>query len=289
MVPWNNTTGNEDPMSDNNPEIGKSISTAGYKTNYHDQGSGAPVLMLHGSGAGVTGWANWRGQIPALAPNFRVIAPDLVGFGYTERPPGFEYRFMDTWVEQTIALLDALGLEKAHIVGNSFGGSLALALAVRVPARVGRIVLMGSGGVAAEVTPELNELWAYKPSPANMKKIMSIMAYNQSLVSDEIAEMRYRATIRPGVQEAFEHLFPVPRQRWLDAQIVADEKLRALPHSVMIVHGREDRVVPVAVSHRLFEVIPRAQLHLFGECGHWTMIEHRDRFNRLVADFFSEP
>lgn len=276
-------------MSDNNPEIGKSIATAGYMTNYHDQGSGTPMLMLHGSGAGVTGWANWRGQIPALAPQFRVIAPDLIGFGYTERPANFQYRFMDTWVDQVLALLDALKLDQAHIVGNSFGGSLALAVAVRAPKRVGRIVLMGSGGVPAPVTPELDQLWGYKPSPANMKKIMSIMAFNQSLVSDEIAEMRYRATMRPGVQEAFEHLFPPPRQRWLDAQIVADDKLRALPHSVMIVHGREDRVVPVAASHRLFELIVKSQLHIFGECGHWTMIEHRDRFNRLVADFLSEP
>ncbi len=275
-------------MSQSNPEVGKSIVTAGYRTNYHDQGSGAAVVMLHGSGAGVTGWANWRGQIPALAPAFRVVAPDLIGFGYTERPAGFRYTFMDSWVEQMLALLDALGIEKTHLVGNSFGGSLALALAVRAPARVGRMVLMGSGGVAAPVTPELEALWGYTPSAANMKKIMSLMAHNQSLVSDEIAEMRYRATLRPGVQEAFEQLFPPPRQRWLDAQIVSDDKLRAITQPVMVVHGREDRVVPPATSQRLFELIPNAQLHLFGQCGHWTMIEHRDRFNRLVADFFSE-
>jgi 2-hydroxymuconate-semialdehyde hydrolase len=275
-------------MSENNPEIGKSIATVGYKTNYHDQGAGPAVLMLHGSGAGVTGWANWRGQIPALSPSFRVVAPDLIGFGYTERLPGFQYKFMDTWVDQMLALLDALEIGQAHVVGNSFGGSLALALAVRAPARIGRMVLMGSGGVAAPVTPELEELWGYKPSAANMKKIMSIMAHNQSLVSDEIAEMRYRATMRPGVQEAFEQLFPPPRQRWLDAQIVPDDRLRALSHPVLIVHGREDRVVPPSTSQRLFELIPNAQLHLIGQCGHWTMIEHRDRFNRMVADFFSE-
>lgn len=275
-------------MSDQNPEIGKSIQTGGYKTNYHDQGSGAPVVMLHGSGAGVTGWANWRGQIPALSPKFRVIAPDLIGFGYTERPEGFSYRFMESWVEQVLALLDALKIDKAHLVGNSFGGSLSLALAVRSPERVARIVLMGSGGVQQKVTPELDQLWGYTPSAANMKKIMSIMAHNQSLVTDDIAEMRYRATLRPGVQETFEKLFPPPRQRWLDAQVVPDDKLRQIKHPTLIVHGREDRVVPLPGSLKLMELLPNAQLHVFGQCGHWTMIEHRDRFNRLVLDFFSE-
>ena len=275
-------------MSGENHEIGKSIQTGAYKTNYHDQGSGAPVVMLHGSGAGVTGWANWRGQIPALSEKFRVLAPDLIGFGYTERPEGFIYRFMDSWVEQVLALLDALGIERAHLVGNSFGGSLSLALAVRAPQRIGRIVLMGSGGVAQKVTPELETLWGYTPSPANMKKIMQIMAYNQALVTDDLAEMRYRATLRPGVQETFEKLFPPPRQRWLDAQIVAEEKLRGIRQPTLIVHGRDDRVVPPAGSFRLLELIPDAQLHVFGRCGHWTMIEHRERFNRLVMDFLAE-
>jgi 2-hydroxymuconate-semialdehyde hydrolase len=275
-------------MSDENPEIGKSIQTGRYKTNYHDQGSGAPVVMLHGSGAGVTGWANWRGQIPALSPKFRVIAPDLIGFGYTERPEGFSYRFMDSWVDQVLALLDALRIDKAHLVGNSFGGSLSLALAVRSPERVGRIVLMGSGGVQQKVTPELDQLWGYTPSAANMKKIMSIMAHNQNLVTDDIAEMRYRATLRPGVQETFEKLFPPPRQRWLDAQVVPDEKLRQIKHPALIVHGREDRVVPLPGSLKLMELLPNSQLHVFGQCGHWTMIEHRDRFNRLVLDFLGE-
>jgi 2-hydroxymuconate-semialdehyde hydrolase len=90
------------------------------------------------------------------------------------------------------------------------------------------------------------------------------------------------------VQETFEKLFPPPRQRWLDAQVVADEKLRGITHSTMIVHGREDRVVPLPGSLKLLELLPNSQLHVFGQCGHWTMIEHRDRFNRLVLDFLSE-
>ena len=130
---------------DNNPEIGNSVIANGIRTNYHDQGAGkgSPVLLIHGSGPGVTAWANWRLTMPALATNFRVLAPDMVGFGYTERPAGVQYN-MENWVSHILGFMDALGIEKAHVVGNSFGGGLALALAIRAPQRVDRLVLMGS-------------------------------------------------------------------------------------------------------------------------------------------------
>lgn len=275
-------------MSEPNPEIGKSIRTGAYHTNYHDRGTGDAVIMLHGSGAGVSGWANWRGQIGPFSERFRAVAPDLVGFGYTERRPDQQYRFMDAWSDQILALMDALGIERAHFIGNSFGGSVTLAVAVRAPERVDRFVLMGSGGVKSEMTEELELLWGYKPSVASMKRIMQVMAYDQSLVTDELAAMRYQASLRPGVQETFEKLFPPPRQRWLDVACQPEEKLRALPHRALIIHGRDDRVVRPSASLKLFELLDNSQLHMFGRCGHWTMIEHRDRFNRLVMDFFSE-
>ena len=275
---------------DTNPEVAQTIRTAGFETNYHDvgEGDGIPVLLLHGSGAGVSAWANWRGLIPVLAEQRRVIAPDLVGFGYTTLPDPVRFEIFDTWIDQILALLDGLEIPKVHVVGNSFGGGLALHLAVRHPQRLGRIVLMGAGGVQFDFTPELDALWGYTPSVENMKKIMDIMAYDRSLVTDELAELRYRATIRPGAQEAFEQVFPEPRQRWLDAQIVPDEDLAAIEHEVLILHGREDRVVPVAASQKMFDLIPNSQLHIFGKCGHWTQIEHAARFQHLVSTFFAE-
>lgn len=137
----------EQGMEDN-PEIGRFADTCGYRTNYHDHGSGPVMLVLHGSGAGVCAWANWRSFIPALQDRFRIIAPDLVGFGYTETPADYQFRFMDSWVDQIIALLDQLEVAKAHVVGNSFGGSLALWLAWKHPDRFDRLVLMGPGGLA---------------------------------------------------------------------------------------------------------------------------------------------
>jgi 2-hydroxymuconate-semialdehyde hydrolase len=147
---------------------------------------------------------------------------------------------------------------------------------------------MGAGGVQQPLNDNLAELWQYKPSVENMKKIMDIMAYDRSLVTDELAELRYKATIRPGAQEAFERVFPEPLQRHLDAQIVPDERLAALPNETLIIHGRDDRVVPFANSLHMFQTIPNAQLHVFGKCGHWTQIEHATRFQRLVSDFLGE-
>ena len=274
-------------MSDNNPEIAGSIQTGQFKTNYHDQGSGHPVFLIHGSGPGVTAWANWRLVIPELAKSLRVIAPDMLGFGYTDRPDGVTYS-MDGWVDHAMSLLDALNIEKTHLVGNSFGGALALALAIRHPDRIERLVLMGSVGVPFEITSGLDDVWGYEPSLENMRKLLDIFAYDRSLVTDELAELRYQASIRPGFQESFSAMFPAPRQRWVDAMTSPDGDIKAIAKETLIIHGRDDEVIPVATSHRLNQLIPKSQLHVFGECGHWTQIEHNARFNRLVCDFLNE-
>ncbi|WP_153162767.1 alpha/beta fold hydrolase [Zoogloea sp. 1C4] len=270
-----------------NPEIGRRVRTGGFETNVHDVGSGASVLLIHGSGPGVSAWANWRLVIPALAKDRRVIAPDMVGFGYTDRPAGIQYG-MDTWVQQALDLLDALGLEQVDLVGNSFGGALAMALAIRAPQRVRRLVLMGSVGVPFEITEGLDAVWGYEPSFEAMRGIMDYFAWSRELVSDELAELRYQASIRPGFQESFAAMFPAPRQRWVDAMTSREADIRALPHETLIIHGREDKVIPLSNSLTLAEWIANAQLHVFGHCGHWTQIEHNARFNRLVGDFLAE-
>lgn len=275
-------------MTTETPEIANQLEIGNIRVNYHDEGQGEPVILLHGSGAGVTAWANWRNAIPMLSSTRRVLAPDLVGFGYTEIPEDLEFHHMDSWIDQIIGFMDALDIQKSDFVGNSFGGSLSLALAVRYPERVGRMVLMGSGGQPFEVNSDLAKLWGYKPSIEGMKEVLSIMAFNQEIATDELAEMRYRATIRPGFQERFERVFPPPYQRWADAQVVKDEDLEKLKNEVLIIHGRDDRVVPVSVSERLAHKIPKSQFHMFGQCGHWTQIEQADRFNRLVSQFLSE-
>lgn len=269
------------------PEIGKSILAAGLRTNYHDVGQGFPVLMIHGSGPGVSAYANWRLVMPELAKQRRVIAPDMAGFGFTDRPVDAIYN-MDNWVTQAIGLIDALDLAQVDLVGNSFGGALSLALAIRHPKRVRRLVLMGAAGVKFELTPALDAVWGYTPSFENMRKVMDWFAYDRNLVSDELAQLRYEASNRPGFQESYAAMFPAPRQRWVDALASSDEDIRKLPHETLIIHGREDQVLPLSNSIQLSQLILRSQLHVYGRCGHWTQIEHARRFAQLVGNFLTE-
>lgn len=276
-----------------NPEIGKTVLAAGLQTNVHDVGAGEPLLLIHGSGPGVSAWANWRTVMPELATRARVIAPDMAGFGYSETPrepptQGGENTLSKLWVRQAIGVLDALKIDRADVVGNSFGGALALALAIAHPDRVRRLVLMGSVGVSFPLTPGLDQTWGYTPSQQNMLQLLDLFAFDRSLVTDELAHLRYQASIRPGVQEAYSALFPAPRQRWVDALASQEDDIRQLPHHTLVLHGREDLVIPPQVSQTLAQWIPRAQLHVFGQCGHWTQIEHGARFTKLVNDFLGE-
>jgi len=269
------------------PEIGTTIDAGGIKTNYLEAGQGPAVVLVHGSGPGVTGYANWRLTMPTLAEQFRVIAPDMVGFGYTERPSGLRCD-VDVWADQVVGLLDALGLERASVVGNSFGGAIALRVAARHPERVHKLALMGSVGVPFPITEGLDAVWGYEPSVESMRRIMDLFAYDRDLISDELAEVRYRASTEPGFQESYAALFPAPRQRWVDAMVTSDEQIRAIPHETLVIHGREDRIIPLATSLRLAELIDGAQLHVFGHCGHWTQIEWSAAFNRLLAGFLAD-
>jgi 2-hydroxymuconate-semialdehyde hydrolase len=117
---------------------------------------------------------------------------------------------------------------------------------------------------------------------------MDLFAYDRSLVSDELAHLRYQASIRPGFQESFEAMFPAPRQRWVDALSSTEADIKKIKQPTLVIHGREDQIIPLQSSLTLANWIDDAQLHVFGRCGHWTQIEHADRFCQLLENFFAE-
>lgn len=274
-------------MNENaNPEIGQTLQCGSILTNYHDIGSGDPILLLHGSGPGVSAWANWRLCFQSLSTNFRLLAPDLAGFGFTEFPEGLSFN-RETWLKQMIDFLDALGLDRVHVIGNSFGGSMALALAIQHPERVNKLLLMGSVGVPFQLTEGLDAVWGYTPSFENMQAIMQIFAYDQSLVGDALVQSRYQASLRPKTRAAYEAMFPAPRQRWVEAMAHPEDAIRTVRHPTLMVHGRDDKVIPLSTSLTLLKWIDNSQLHIFSRCGHWTQIEHAQAFATLANDFFN--
>ena len=269
----------------NRPEIANSIITGTFKTNYHDVGQGFPVVFLHGSGPGVSAFANWNRLFPLVTDHFRMIAPDMAGFGYTERVPDMVCN-MNAWVQQVIDLMDALGLEQVNLVGNSFGGALSLSLAIKYPARIRKMVLMGSMGISFPITYGLEQVWGYTPSEANMGELLEIFTYDHSFATKDLIKTRYESSIQPGFQESFSKLFPAPRQKGVESMAGNQAYIRNIPHETLIVHGREDRVIPLENSLKLLQLIDNAQLHVFGHCGHWTQIEHTRAFADLIINFF---
>ena len=266
----------------------KTVGAEGVETSYLEAGSGPPVLMLHGSGPGVSGTANWQYNIPVLAEKFHVLAPDIVGFGATERPTDIVYS-LRAWTDHVWAFLDALGIEKTAIVGNSLGGRIALQMATDRPERISRMVLMGSPGVGMSLTEGLQALRAYEPSHDAMRALLrNYFAVDPTLITDELVAIRYEASVADGAYEAYRAMFFDPRHKGSELGIT-EEEVRAIATPALLVHGREDKVVPLSVSVSMLDLLPNADLHVFSHCGHWTQIERADEFSALVKDYLDRP
>jgi pimeloyl-ACP methyl ester carboxylesterase len=246
-----------------------------------------PVLLLHGSGPGVTAAANWRPVIPALSADRRVIAPDQLGFGGTADGSPRSYG-RAAWTGHALALLDTLGTGTVDVIGNSMGGAIALSMAAARPAAIRRIVLMGSMGVAMPLPAGLDTVWGYAPGVEQMREVIGLFAYNRGLITDELVSMRYQASLEPAVRDSWQAMFPPPRQRWVDDLALAGAELASIQAPVLLIHGRDDRVVPWRTSSAvLLDLLPDARLHVLSGCGHWTMIEKTAEFLASVQRFLT--
>jgi 2-hydroxy-6-oxo-octa-2,4-dienoate hydrolase len=262
--------------------VGSSIEAFGLSTNYHRAGAGKTVILLHGSGPGVSAWTNWRRVIPALSDTFDVVAPDMAGFGYTERKNDLTYD-IKLWVKHLIGLMDALGIEKTSLVGNSFGGSLSLAAALRHPERFDKIVLMGTPCDKFMMTPGLRAGWDYEPSLDNMRAVMSLFPADLAIITDELVRERYEASLIPGAQEGLRKLLAKPADEGeTELSGMPEKAVAGVVQPTLILHGREDRVIPVEMGLKLGRAIPNAQFHMFGGCGHWVQAERFDDFVALA-------
>jgi pimeloyl-ACP methyl ester carboxylesterase len=264
------------------------IDAGGIQTSYLEAGAGDPVVMLHGSGPGVSAMANWQHNIGALSQRFRVLAPDIVGFGATKRPDDIIYS-LRTWTDHVWAFLDAHGIDKTAIVGNSLGGRIALQMATDSPDRITKMVLMGAPGVGMTLTEGLAALRAYQPSHEAMRDLLrNYFAVDPTMITDDLVAIRYEASVAEGAYGAYRAMFFDPRHAGSELGITAEE-VRAIDTRALLVHGREDKVVPMQVSVTMLGLLPNADLHVFSACGHWTQIERADEFSALVADYLARP
>lgn len=270
------------------------VPTGHHRSHLTRVGRGDSVLFLHGSGPGATGMSNWSLASRTLHDDFDLLIPDLIGYGGSSHPtpaPVGMRRWMRLWIDQMLQLLDQLQIRRTHLVGNSLGGALALHLLMEAPERFDRVLLMGPAGAPCTLTPELDRIWGFydDPTPSAMRNNMRWFAFDDAAIGqriDEVANTRLEAALQPAVRGSFEHLFPAPRQRHLDDLVVPPSALRRIANPVLIVHGRDDSVVPFESSLYLLRHLPNVDLHIVGRCNHWTQIEQADKFHALLRGFF---
>lgn len=268
------------------PESGVYVDAGGVQTHYLDAGDGPTVLLLHGSGPGVSAITNWSRTFAALSARFRVIAPDLLGFGETARAVDGKYG-TSVWSAHVLAFLDALGIKHANFIGNSMGGRISLDIAFRYPERVDKLVLMGVRAPGTPASDGLRAVRAYRPGKESMRQLLQkYFACDTSLVTEDLVTARYEASARPGAFENYQQMFASQASNDLP---LSDDDVRAVRHDTLIAHGRDDLVIPLEDGLKLFQLLPNAELHAFGGCGHWVQIERGDRFEHLVRDFLASP
>lgn len=266
----------------------KFITAANHKTAYFECGQGEPLLLLHGSGPGVSGWTNWNGVMEALSENFHVIVPDIAGFGFTEFKEATEYD-IKFWVNHLVEFMDAIGIDKASLIGNSFGGAVGLGLSLFAPQRLNKMVLLGTPAGTFIQTPGLAGAWLYEPSPENMRELMSMFPYDKTLITDQLVQSRYEASARAGAQDALRKLLPKPNEQ--GETIVKgfpEAALQKINSPALVLHGREDRVVPLQCGQTLVANIKNSDMYVFGQCGHWVQTEQREKFLEIVNVFLAE-
>lgn len=276
-------------MSLTQEETSRFIDLPSGRMHYNEAGSGHPVILIHGSGAGASGWSNFSPNIEELAKSFRVLAVDIIGWGQSDAVKDNVF----TGPVQVIELMDALGIEKAALIGNSMGGVIAVAAAARYPDRVSHLITMGPGaymgepligspGGPSEGIKVLFEGYM-NPTTETMKKLVSIMAFDPAMASDELAAGRAAA-----VQARPDHVANALngfKTGALVAYQATPTEVASITAPALLIHGRDDRVVHYENTMRLLAGIPNARAVLFNQCGHWAQLEHAQEFNELVTSF----
>jgi len=255
------------------------------RLHYNEIGQGPPLICIHGGGPGANSWSNFVTNIGAFAPHYRLVLVDLPRFGKSDKVAidGPPLTFMAAVLKE---FMDALGIAKAPIIGNSYGGQVALKLAIDYSDRVSSLTLIGSAPVVQSLFSPMpvegvKLIGSYYrgaggPTLAKMRQILSTLVFDQSLITDELVRERYEASIDPETVKI--NMEPGTRQD-LTAEL---GKVKA---PTLVIWGMDDRAGALDVGLLMTRFIPDAQMHIFTRCGHWAQVERADEFNELVLNF----
>jgi len=261
--------------------------------HYNDMGTGSEtVVMLHGSGPGASGWANFNRNLePLVEKGYRVILMDCPGWSKSD-PIVCTGSRSELNARALKGLLDAIDVQgSVHIIGNSMGGHAAVAFALANPSRVGKLILMGGGtGGPSQFVPmptegiKLLQGLYREPTIENLKKMMNVFVYDTSNLTEDLYQGRLKNMLA-----RTEHLENFVKSLAANPKQFPDvgHRLSEVKSPTLIIWGRDDRFVPMDVGLRLLWGMPNAELHIFNRCGHWAQWEHADKFNRMVLDFLT--
>lgn len=275
----------------------RTVTVNGKPIFYVETGTGPAVVMLHGGGPGASGVSNFSRNIDALAQHYRVIVPDMPGYGRSVK--GVDQSDPFGYLADMIrGLLDDLDINTAHLIGNSYGGAAALRLALDTPHRVGKLVLMGPGGIGTTrgmPTAGLNSLLSYYggdgPSRDKLETfIRTYLVYDGASVPDDLIDRRYQASIDPEVvadPPLRRPSGPLALRTLWRMDLTRDSRLKSLPTPTLILWGRDDKVNKPSGGPALLNAMPNAELMMTSRTGHWMQWERATLFNQLVTDFLA--
>lgn len=263
-----------------------------------EAGSGPAVMLLHGGGPGASGVSNYSRNIDTLAKRYRVLVPDMPGYGRSSKGIDKSDPF-GSLADAMRGLLDELSISTAHLIGNSYGGAAALRLALDSPGRVGKLVLMGPGGIGTTrglPTAGLNSLLAYYggtgPSREKLAEfIRNYLVYDGDSVPAELIDLRYAASIDPEVvadPPLSRPSGPFALRTLWRMDLTRDSRLASLQTPTLILWGRDDKVNKPSGGPMLQNIMPNAELVMTSRTGHWMQWERADLFNQMVDEFLTD-
>jgi 2-hydroxymuconate-semialdehyde hydrolase len=267
------------------------LSCAGSETTVYSMGEGPTVLLIHGSGPGVSALGNWESLMEALSPKFRLVALDLAGFGRSTLPRSAARSDRRMWTDQIVAVMDQLRLDRVALVGFSLGAALALSVAVERPEAVRALCLLGAMGGRMEISQGLSANWSFRSesTDAEMRTMMDFITYDKSLITEATVATRMSRVADGGRISDFAALFPEPHQALIDDLTLSDSELALIRQKVVLIHGRDDEVVHLMGSPwHLLEWIDNSELLIFPRCGHSPLAEKPRQTATAISDFLDD-